>query len=189
MTRAEFNKKVRSFNKRILSLKTSSIKLTKSDKKILKYSFYFALRYEDKSKLIERVMNKIRDAEKCFTLKGEQGYDHEKALRKAAIKMGWSIGKVGRQPKFHKEKEWAIISNFRAIREFSPEVSRKEAIKQVFKNFDLENIEHESKEKFIQKLSRKYPDGLTEEQADFLAPDPDQYFDDLDIMIDELITD
>jgi len=189
MTRAEFNKKVRSFSKRILSLKTSSIKLTKSDKKILLYSFYFALRYEDKSKLIEQVMNKIRDAEKCFMRKGEQGYDHEKALRKAAIKMGWSKGKGGKQPRFHQEKEWAIISSFRAIRDFSPEVSKKEAIKQVFKNFGSENIEYKSKEKFIQRLSRKYPDELTEEQVNFLAPDPDQYFEDLDIMIDELITD
>ena len=189
MTRAEFNRKVKSFNKRILSLKTSSIKLTKSDKEILLYSLYFALRYEDKSKFIERVMNNIRDAEKCFSRKGEQGYDHEKALRKAAKKMGWSKGKVGRQPRFHQEKDWAIISNFRAIRDFSPEVSRKEVINQVFKKFGLENIEYASREKFIQRLSRKYPDELTEEQAKILAPDPDQYFEDLDIMIDELITD
>ena len=93
------------------------------------------------------------------------------------------------QPRFHQEKDWAIISSFRAIRDFSPEVPREEAIKQVFKEFGLERIEYKSKERFIQRLSRKYPDELTEEQAKILAPDPDQYFEDLDIMIDELITD
>jgi hypothetical protein len=189
MTRAEFNEQVRSFSKRIRSMKTKSIKLNKADKEILLYSFYFALRYEDKSKLNKQVMNRIREAEKCLMHRGEKGYDHDKALRKAARKMGWTKGKVGKQPRHHPEKDWAIISHFRAIKDFSPEVSRKKAIEQVFEEFGLENIEYESKEKFIQRLSKKYPDGLTEEQANSFAPDPDHYFEDLDIMIDELITD
>lgn len=66
MTRLEFNKKQRPLMKRIMSSGNSPIRFTKSDRNILLYSFYFALRYEDRNKWVEQEMDKIKDAEQCF---------------------------------------------------------------------------------------------------------------------------
>ena len=188
MKRSEFNQKVRSLTKRILSSKTSSISLTKHDKDILLYSFYFALKYEDKIKRIKQLQNRISDAEACFADKGESGYSYDKSLKKAGIKMGWSKGNIGKQSRFSPEKERKIIDKFRSIRAFNPDASWKEAIERVYKLFELDGIEYESKDRQIRRWSKKYPDKLTNKEANDMAPDPDQLFEDLDIMIHELIT-
>ena len=188
MKRSEFNHKVRLLTKRILSSKTLSIRLTNPDKKILLYSFYFALRYEDEIKRIKQVQNKISDAEACFADKGKPDYDHKKALRDASKIMGWSKKKTGKQPRFSPKKERAIIDHFRAIRTFFPEVTRAKALEQIYEEDDsLKKIQPENREKSIQRLSKAYPRELSEEEANAIAPDPDRFFEDLDIMIHELI--
>ena len=188
MKRSEFNQKVRLLTKRILSSKTLSIRLTKPDKKILLYSFYFALRYEDRNKWVEQEMDKIKDAEQCFDSKGYPNYSYDKSIKKAGIKMGWSKGNVGKQSRFSQEQERKIIDTFRNIKAFDPDIARKEAIERVYKLFVLDGIEYASKDRQIRRWSKKYPAELTKKEANSLAPDPDQLFEDLDIMIDELIT-
>ena len=141
---SEFNQKVKSLKKRILSLKTSSIRLTKPDKDILLYSFYFALRYEDEIKRIKQVQNRISDAEACFADKEKPGYDHKKALRNASKIMGWSKKKTGKQPRFSPKKERAIIDHFRMLRTFPPRVTRDQALEQTYKDYSLKEIFPES---------------------------------------------
>ena len=188
MKRSEFNQKVRFLTKRILSSNTSSVRLTKSEKDTLLYSFYFALRYEDEVKFSKQLQNKINAAEACFADKGESGYSYEKSLKKAGIKMGWSKGNIGKQSRFSSEKERKIIDKFRCIRKLDPCISWKAAVEKTYKLFKLDEIEYESKDRQIRRWSKKYPDDLTNEEANVLAPDPDQFFEDLDIMIHELIT-
>ena len=188
MTRLEFNEKQRPLMKRIMSSGNSPIRFTKSDRNILLYSFYFALRYEDRNKWVEQEMDKIKDAEQCFDSKGYPNYSYDKSIKKAGIKMGWSKGNVGKQSRFSQEKERKIIDTFRNIKAFDPDISRKEAIERVYKLFGLDEIEYASKDRQIRRWSKKYPAELTEKEANSLAPDPDQLFEDLDIMIDELIT-
>ena len=216
MTRSEFNKKVRTLIKRVASPKTASIELTKSTKYILLLSFYFAIRYEDLLRHSREMSEKINKAEECFRQKGEKveededEYCHEKALRKAAKVMGWTKGSEGKQSTLHPDKERTIISHFRILRAFSPETSRKDAIEQTYRAFDLE-VEHEEKKKpfknaisqdkekerikakndrrrkNIERLEKKYPDEITEEEANSLTPDPDRGFEELDRMIHDLI--
>jgi len=188
MTRLEFNKKQRPLMKRIMSSGNSPIRFTKSDRNILLYSFYFALRYEDKIKRIKQLQNRISDAEACFADKGKPDYDHKKALRDASKIMGWSKKKTGKQPRFSPKKERAIIDHFRAIRTFFPEVTRAKALEQIYEEDDsLKKIQPENREKSIQRLTKAYPRELSEEEANAIAPDPDRFFEDLDIMIHELI--
>ena len=189
MTRLEFNEKVRSLMKRISSSKSLSIELTKSEKEILIYSFYFSVRYDDQKKWAHELADKVSDAENCFKRKGEPEYDHEKALRKAANIMGWTDEKKGKQPTHHPDKERRIINSYRMIRGFFPRITKKDAIEKVYKDFNLEEIEYESKEKRIKRLETKYPIKKTDEEANSLEPDPDWQFEDLDMMIKDLITD
>ena len=216
MTRPEFNKKVRAFIKQVASPKNASIKLTKQTREILRYSFYFAIRYEDLQRHSREMSEKINKAESYFKKKGEKDkkgkdiYDHEKALRKAAKVMGWTKGSEGKQSTLHSDKERTILSYFRMLRDFFPEISRKDAIEQTYRAFDLE-VEHEEKKKpiknaisqdkekerikakddrrrkNIERLEKKYPDEITEEEANSLAPDPDRGLEALDRMIHELI--
>ena len=190
MTRSEFNKKVRSLKKRTVSSKNSSLKLTKTTKEILLYSFYFALRYEDLVSYSRGVSEKINKAENCFKGKGKPNYDHKKALAKANKIMGWSYeGKSGKKPQYHPETERSLVSEFRAFRAFSPKVTRAKILEEIYEEHGLKEVEPESKEKRIQRWSQKYPRELNEDEISFLAPDPDTDFADLDIMIHELITD
>jgi hypothetical protein len=207
MTRPEFNKKVRTLIKRVASPKNASIKLTKQTREILLYSFYFAIRYEDSIRHSSEMSEKINKAEECFRQKGEKveededEYCHEKALRKAAKVMGWTKGSEGKQSTRHSDKERTILSYFRVLRAFSPETSRKDAIEKTYKNFKLEGddaghkklkgevieAKYDRREKYIKRLEKKYPDEITEEEANSLAPDPDRGFEELDRMIHELI--
>jgi NCAIR mutase (PurE)-related protein len=102
--------------------------------------------------------------------------------------MGWSKKKTGKQPRFSPKKEKAIIDHFRAIRTFFPEVTRAKALEQIYEEDDsLKKIQPENREKSIQRLTKAYPRELSEEEANAIAPDPDRFFEDLDIMIHELI--
>ena len=85
-------------------------------------------------------------------------------------------------------KEKAIIDHFRAIRTFFPEVTRAKALEQIYEEDDsLKKIQPENREKSIQRLTKAYPRELSEEEANAIAPDSDRFFEDLDIMIHELI--
>jgi hypothetical protein len=190
MTRSEFNKKVRALKKRTVSSKNSSLKLTKPTKEILLYSFYFTLRYEDLLNYSRKMSGKISKAENCFKGKGKTNYDHKKALAKANKIMGWSNeGKGEKKQKYHPETERSLVSEFRATRTFLPKFTREEILEQIWEEHSLKDIEPESKEKSIQRLSQKYPRELNEDEISSLSPDPDTDFADLDIMIHELITD
>ena len=102
--------------------------------------------------------------------------------------MEWSKNKTGKQPRLSPEKERAIIDRFRAIRIFSPEVTREKVLEQMYEEDDsLKKIQPENREKSIQRLTKAYPRELSEEEANAIAPDPDRFFEDLDIMIHELI--
>jgi hypothetical protein len=190
MTRSEFNKKIRSLKKRTVSSKNSSLKLTKPTKEILLYSFYFALRYEDLLNYSRKMSGKISKAENCFKGKGKTNYDHKKALAKANKIMGWSYEeKSGKTPQYLPETERSVVSEFRTIRAFFPEITRADVLEKIWEEGELEQIQPGSKEKRIQRWSKKHPRELSEDEISSLSPDPDTDFADLDIMIHELIID
>ena len=53
--------------------------------------------------------------------------------------------------------------------------------------WEVIEAKYDRREKYIKRLEKKYPDEITEEEANSLAPDPDRGFEELDRMIHELI--